>query len=107
MSLREGTIWNVQCKNNFVGLASVDSDAFAFARYNRRLVRSYEKALVKERNREHLLKLKLGIGSVQHMVVSRFPVVTDNPHIVVFSRIADFTTHANAVLAEFGSTATP
>lgn len=107
VSLRNGTIWNVQCKNNFVELESVDSDAVAFARYNHSLVRSYEKAFVKERNREHLLKLKLGVDSVQHMVVSRFPVVTNNPRIVVFNRIADFAMRANAVFAAFGTNATP
>lgn len=107
VSLREGTIWNVQCKNNFIELESVDSDVIAFARYNRGLVRSYERALVKERNREHLLKSKLAIDSIQHMVVSRFPVVTNNPRIVVFSRIADFAKRADAVLASFGSSAVP
>lgn len=96
---RAGVIWNVQCKNNFIDLDRVDSDATSFARYNRMLVRSYERALVKERNREHLLKQKLSIDSIQHMVVSRFPVVTDNPRIVVFSRIADFAQRANALSA--------
>ncbi|MCY1562254.1 hypothetical protein D9M68_996170 [compost metagenome] len=60
---------------------------------------SYERALVKERNREHLLKMKLASDEVQHMVVSRFPVVTNNPRIVVFNRIAHFGTRADAVLA--------
>lgn len=99
VTVRDNVIWNVQCKNNFVDLESVDSDAVAFARYNRGLVRSYEKALVKENNREHLLKGKLSIKDVQHMVVSRFPVVTDNLRIVVFSRIADFAQRADTVLA--------
>ena len=99
VTVRDDVIWNVQCKNNFVDLESVDSDAVEFARYNRGLVRSYERALVKERNREHLLKGKLSIKDVQHMVVSRFPVVTDNPRLVVFSRIADFAQRADAVLA--------
>jgi len=100
VTTRDCVIWNVQCKNNFVNLESVDSDATAFARYNRGLVRSYEKALVKERNREHLLQGKLSIKDVQHMIVSRFPVVTDNPRIVVFSRVADFAQRVDAILAE-------
>lgn len=99
VSLRDGIIWNVQCKNNFVDLKRVDSDAVAFARYNRGLVRSYEKALLKEQNREHLLNMKLGVALVQHMLVSRFPVVTDSPRIVVFSRIAKFAERADVVLA--------
>lgn len=54
---------------------------------------------MKERNREHLLKMKLDVEPVQHMLVSRFPVVTDNPRIVVFSRIAEFAVRADGVLA--------
>jgi len=95
---RDEVIWNVQCKNNFIDLDRVDSDATSFARYNHMLVRSYERALVKECNREHLLKQKLSIDAIQHMVVSRFPVVTDNPRIVVFSRIADFARRADVLL---------
>jgi hypothetical protein len=60
---------------------------------------SYERALVKERNREHLLQMKLASGAVQHMVVSRFPVVTNNLRIVVFNHIAHFAMRADAVLA--------
>ncbi|MNO04431.1 hypothetical protein D3C81_2254560 [compost metagenome] len=43
--------------------------------------------------------MKLDVEPVQHMLVSRFPVVTDNPRIVVFSRIAEFTVRADGVLA--------
>ena len=99
VTLRNDVIWNVQCKNNFVNLSSVDSDAHRFARYNYRLVRSYEKALSKERSREHLLKAKVSRDMIEHMVVSRFPVVCDNPRIVPFSRIATVAAKADAILA--------
>jgi hypothetical protein len=56
VTVRDGVIWNVQCKNNFVELESVDSNAVAFARYNSNLVRAYERALIKEVKREQLLK---------------------------------------------------
>lgn len=103
VTVLDGVIWNVQCKNNFVDLATVDSDARRFAHYNRALVRSYEKALDKERRREHLLQDKLEIASIQHMVVSRFPVVSDNPRIVSFSRLDDFAARARALLTETAS----
>lgn len=99
VTLRDGVVWNVQCKNNFVELESVESDPQRFARYNRALVRSYERALAKELDREHLLKSKLSLDAVQHIVVSRFPVVCDNSRIVPFSRIAEFSARANALLA--------
>ena len=97
VTVRDGVIWNVQCKNNFVDLARVDSDARRFARYNATLVRAYERALTKELNREHLLKLKLSLEAVQHMVVSRFPVISDNPRIIPFSRIDGFAALADSL----------
>lgn len=100
VTLRNNVIWNVQCKNNFVDLTSVDSDAHRFARYNRGLVHSYKRALTKDRNREHLLKTKLSLDAIQHMVVSRFPVVSDDPRIVPFSRITTFAEKADALLAK-------
>ncbi len=54
---------------------------------------------MKERSREHLLKMKLDVEPVQHMLVSRFPVVTDNSRIVVFGCIAEFAVRADRVLA--------
>jgi hypothetical protein len=98
VTLRDGVIWNVQCKNNFVDLARVESDAPRFARYNRMFVRSYERALTKERNRENLLTAKLSLDKIQHLVVSRFPIVSDNPRIIPFSRIATFAAQAEALL---------
>ncbi|MDO8771038.1 MAG: hypothetical protein Q7K57_20485 [Burkholderiaceae bacterium] len=100
VTVMDGIVWNIQCKNNFVDLATVDTDARRFARYNRALVTAYEKALDKERQREHLLKARLSIDKVQHIVVSRFPVVCDNPRIVPFSRIAEFSSRARALLAK-------
>jgi hypothetical protein len=99
VSLRDGVIWNVQCKNNFIDLALVDTDAHRFARYNAMLVRAYERALTKERHREHLLKSKLSLDAVQHLLVSRFPIVTDNPRMVPFSRIANFAAIADFIEA--------
>lgn len=71
----------------------------AFARYNRGLVRAYEKALMKEQNREHLLRMKLGVELMQHMLISRFPEVTDTPSIVVFSRITEFAVRTGRIVA--------
>lgn len=98
VTLRQGVIWNVQCKNNFVDLVWIEADPGRFARYNRNLVRSYEKALTKELNRQDLLKRQLSINRIQHMVVSRFPVVSDNPRILPFSRIDTFSARADALL---------
>jgi len=97
VTLRDGVIWNVQCKNNFIDLELVDTDAHRFARYNAMLVRAYERALTKERNREHLLKAKLSLDEVQHALVSRFPVISDNPRMVPFSRIASFAAIADSL----------
>lgn len=99
VTVRAGVIWNIQCKNNFTDLDHLEANAARFATYNYRLVRAYEKALLKEKNREHLLKDKLSLDEVQHMVVSRFPVVTDNPRFVPYSRITNFGEIADAMMA--------
>ena len=38
VTIRDGTIWNVQCKNNFLDLGKLERDPARFARYNRNLV---------------------------------------------------------------------
>ena len=85
-----GTIYNVQCKNNLVDLSRIESDATRFARYNRQLEGRYVRALIKEEEREGLLKEELGLSTVKHFVVSRFPVATRNPRIIPFSQIGMF-----------------
>ncbi len=97
VTVRDGIVWNVQCKNNFVDLEALEAKPATFARYNHRLVRSYERALAKERAREHVLSGKLAINAIEHMLVSRFPVVTDNPRIVPFSRIGEFGPLADTI----------
>jgi len=83
-------IYNLQCKNNLVDLTRIESDVVRFARYNRQLDRYYARALIKEESRERLLKDELGLNEVRHVVVSRFPVATNNPRIIPFSRISLF-----------------
>lgn len=106
VTVRDGVIWNVQCKNNFVDLTLVDTEARRFARYNALLVRAYERALAKERDREHLLKSRLSLETVQHLVVSRFPIVSDNSRMIPFSRIARISAIADcfAVAVRVGDT---
>jgi len=83
-------IYNVQCKNNLIDINRIEFDPVRFARYNRSLARSYDKALAKEEAREHLLKERLGLSTVRHTLLSRFPVVTLNPRVIPFRRIDEF-----------------
>jgi hypothetical protein len=99
VTVRDATIWNFQCKNNFTDLERVDTDAGRFARYNQRLVRAYERALEKEKAREALLQSKLSLERIEHVVVSRFPVLTNNRRIVTFSRLSTFAGLADATEA--------
>lgn len=77
-----GAIYNFQCKNNWVDLSTVERDRKRFARFNRGLVRYYRSALRKEAGREGLLTAELGLTSITHFVVSRFPVITDDRRIL-------------------------
>jgi hypothetical protein len=46
VTVRDGVIWNVQCKNNFLDLERLEADPARFAKYNAMLVRGYERAFV-------------------------------------------------------------
>src|SRR3546814_1441009 len=74
-------IHNFQCKNNWIDIGKLESDRRLLARYNRRLDRYYRNALRKEAGREGLLLGKLGLARIEHHVISRSPVITDNPRI--------------------------
>lgn len=86
--IKNDTIYNFQCKNNYTSVASIGvRENELAARYNRQLVRYYEKAMQKEKNRERLLVNKLKIGKIKHYVISRFPIITDSEHIIPFNRL--------------------
>ncbi|MDE2184643.1 MAG: hypothetical protein KGJ78_16610 [Alphaproteobacteria bacterium] len=88
VATRGATIFNIQCKNNWIDLRDIESDPKAFARYNRYLVWYYQRALAKEMRREQLLKDALGLSEVRHFVVSRFPVITNDTRIVAYNTLA-------------------
>ncbi len=89
--VKDGTIFNFQCKNNYLNVASIGIKENDVARvYNGKLIKYYEGALQKEKNREKLLMKKLGINIIKHLVVSRFPVITDNESIIPFNRLEEW-----------------
>lgn len=83
------TIHNFQCKNNWIDLGKLESDRRLLARYNRRLDRYYRTALCKEEGRKHLLLERLGPSRIEHHVISRFPVITENPRIINYNRLRE------------------
>ena len=82
------TIYNLQCKNNAFDLSEIEANPRRAAAANRRLVAYYRRALRKERERQGILQAELGLSKIRHYVVSRFPVLTDNPAIVPFNALA-------------------
>lgn len=97
VATRGEVIYNIQCKNNFVDYSRIESNPKLFARYNRQLDRYYVKALIKEEAREDLLKERLQLTKVIHVIVSRFPIATANPRIIPFSQIRRFSTIADGL----------
>ncbi|WP_438748319.1 hypothetical protein [Pararhizobium sp. O133] len=97
VGLCEGVVWNVQCKNNFLDLAYLEASPDRFARFNHRLVRSYERALEKDKRREHVLSNRTMSEDIEHVVVSRFPVICSNPRILPFSLISQFRQRMSAL----------
>lgn len=89
--VKDDIIYNFQCKNNYLNVASIGIKENDVARvYNGKLIKYYEGALQKEKNRENLLMKKLGINKIKHLVVSRFPVITDNESIIPFNRLEEW-----------------
>ncbi len=90
VAILNDVIYNVQCKNNLVDLGKIEADPKIFARYNRRLDRTYAAALLKEEKRESLLKEELGLSEIKHFVLSRFPVATTNERVFAYLCIDQF-----------------
>lgn len=101
VTTRGGVIFNVQCKNNLVDITKIEANVRLFARYNRARSASYERALRKEKSREDLLRGELGLDQVEHLVLSRFPVASDNPRIIPYNRIGDVGRIASAITKSF------
>lgn len=97
VTIRDGIIFNVQCKNNLIDIRKIEANVRLFARYNRARSASYERALRKEEKREHLLRGELGLDRVEHLVVSRFPVASDNPRIISYSRMGGLGAIASGI----------
>lgn len=81
---RDNVLFNFQCKNNFVDITLMEKDPKTFARKNRRWAKYYQNAIIKEKERQHLLIDKYMIWDVRHFVISRFPVITDDPSVILF-----------------------
>ena len=89
--IKDDTIYNFQCKNNYMSVSSIGiKESVKASRYNRRLVSYYEKALKDEFDKEHHLVEKLGVDKIKHFVISRFPVITDNENIIPFNRLEEW-----------------
>ena len=88
VTIYKGEIYNFQCKNNYVDLRLVNMDQKKFVRYNRSLASYYERALVKEKEREDLLLTKLGLPKISHFIISRFPIFTQNPNIFAYNALS-------------------
>lgn len=85
--VKDGAIYNFQCKNNYMNVSTIGlKETTTTCRRNKQLISYYKAALRKEKDREHLLKAKLGIDKVEHFVISRYPVISDNERIIPFNR---------------------
>jgi hypothetical protein len=92
LAIKDGVVYNVQCKNNFVDLSRMEGNPTLFARYNRRLDRYYADALRKEESRENLVQQKFGSSIIKHVILSKFPIATKNPRVLAFREIGQFKT---------------
>lgn len=85
ITIKDNKVFNFQCKNNYIDISRVNYDYKTIGRFNQQLCRYYESAIIKEENRENLIKSKTGISDIEHFVVSRYPVITRNEKIINFT----------------------
>jgi len=90
VTIKNNKIFNFQCKNNYYNISDVNYNFKVIANLNRRLCKYYEKAILKEKNRENLLKDRLEINNIEHFVISRFPVITKNEKIINFNNLENW-----------------
>lgn len=92
ITIKNNKVYNFQCKNNFIDISRVDYDYKKIGKLNRLLCRYYEKALIKEEQRENLVTKKTGIKEIEHFVISRYPVITRNEKIINFKDLEKWIT---------------
>lgn len=90
ITIKNNKIYNFQCKNNYIDISRVNFDYKKIGRFNMRLCKYYESALIKEKNRESLIKEKIKINNIQHFVISRYPVITRNERIINFANLSEW-----------------
>ena len=90
ITIKDNKVYNFQCKNNYIDISRVNYDYKLIGRLNRQLCRYYEKALIKEENRESLIQHKTSIKEIEHFVVSRFPVISRNKKIINFNSLENW-----------------
>lgn len=89
VALMGDTIYNFQWKNNAFDLSVIETAPCRVARADRRLVAYYRRALRKERARDRACCRRSSVGARSGtFVVSRFPVITDDPLIIPFNQLA-------------------
>jgi len=91
ITIKNNKVFNFQCKNNFIDISSVNFDYKKIGRFNQRLCKYYQNALIKEEKRENLIKSKTKINDIEHFVISRFPVITRNERIINFIDLENLT----------------
>ncbi|ULQ51706.1 hypothetical protein [Flavihumibacter fluvii] len=85
VTIKDNNVFNFQCKNNYIDITRVSYDYKTIGRFNQRLCKYYENAIIKEEKRENLIKSKTGISDIEHFVISRYPVITRNEKIINFA----------------------
>ena len=93
VTIKNGIVYNFQCKNNFIDISNINNDVKKIGNINSRLCRYYDNALKKEIGREHLLKSRTGLTSVKHYVISRYPVISQDKRIINYNDLNDWNSN--------------
>ncbi|MCF0266225.1 hypothetical protein KW868_17380 [Acinetobacter guillouiae] len=87
ITIKDNKVFNFQCKNNFIDISRINYNLKKITRFNQRLCRYYENAIIKEEKREHFINSRTGISDIQHFVISRYPIISRNKKIINFTEL--------------------
>lgn len=90
ITIKNNVIHNFQCKNNDIDNHKVFKNIELLVRYNRFLHSYYIKAYNKEVNRENVIIEHLGISTIKHYVISRFPVISNLDYLIRFNELDEW-----------------
>ncbi len=102
ITVRDGVVFNFQCKNNYLDISNIKTEHSDFKRRNNKLVKSYVSAYEKEVKRQKEISDELKMDKIKHFVISRYPVITRIDYIITYQNFESWLSGNFPINIELG-----